>query len=75
MNNTNWCAKRFHGIKVSEFAMLYGNVFKVMVKEEGKCFEYSCQSNNQTQHNDIKDRIIYKINQVPNGEVSSVYCW
>lgn len=75
MSNTNWCAKKFHDIKVSEFAMLYGGVFEVVVKKEGECFEYSCQSNNQTQHNDIKNRIIYKINQTMDGEVRSVYCW
>lgn len=75
MNRTNWCANKFHNIKVSEFAMLYGKTFEVVVKKEGACFEYSCQSNNQTEHDDIKDRIIYKVNQTSAGEVHSVWCW
>lgn len=75
MNNMNWSVKKFHGTSVSEFAMLYGKVFEVVVKEEGCCFKYSCPSNNPTQHDDIKDRIIYKINQTMEGKLINVWCW
>lgn len=75
MKNANWWSKRVNSIKVSEFAMLYAGIFDVVVKEEGECYKYSCKSNNQTQHDDMKDRTIYKINQTTDGKVRSVYCW